>query len=97
MSGRMPLHAKLMYASSSIGGEALTQSRNVLLVYFYVEATGVLSGLAVGAILTVARLLETFDDGLIGFWSDRTESRWGPRPALPVALRSGRIRPFRLL
>jgi GPH family glycoside/pentoside/hexuronide:cation symporter len=75
----MPLRAKLMYASSSIGGEALTQSRNVLLFYFYVEATNVLSGLAVGAILTIARLLETFDDGIIGFWSDRTASRWGRR------------------
>jgi GPH family glycoside/pentoside/hexuronide:cation symporter len=75
----MPLHAKLMYASSSIGGEALTQSRNALLVYFYVEATDVLSAFAVGAILTVARLLETADDGLIGFWSDRTHSRFGRR------------------
>ena len=79
MGARMPLHAKLMYASSSIGGEALTQSRNVLLVYFYVEATDVLSAFAVGAILTLARLLETVDDGLIGFWSDRTNSRFGRR------------------
>jgi len=79
MSGRMALHAKLMYASSSIGGEALTQSRNVLLAYFYVDASSLLSGFAFGAILTVARLLETVDDGLIGFWSDRTQSRFGRR------------------
>ena len=79
MSGRMPLHAKLMYASSSIGGEALTQARTVLLFDFYVHATDLLSGFAVGAILTAARLLETFDDGLIGFWSDRTQSRFGRR------------------
>lgn len=86
MSGRMPLHARVMYASSSIGGEALTQSRNVLLVYFYVEATDVLSAFAVGAILTVARLLETVDDGLIGFWSDRTQSRFGRRiPFIVIA------------
>ncbi len=79
MSGRMPLRAKLMYASSSIGGEALTQSRGLFLIYFYVEATDVLSGFAVGVILTCARLLETVDDGLIGFWSDRTQSRFGRR------------------
>jgi len=79
MTGRMPLRAKLMYASSSFGGEALTQSRGLFLVYFYSEASGVLSAFAVGVILTVARLLETVDDGLIGFWSDRTESRWGRR------------------
>jgi GPH family glycoside/pentoside/hexuronide:cation symporter len=29
--------------------------------------------------LTAARLLETVDDGLIGFWSDRTDSRFGRR------------------
>jgi GPH family glycoside/pentoside/hexuronide:cation symporter len=79
MSGRMPLRAKLMYASSSFGGEALTQSRGLFLIYFYSEATGVLSAFAVGVILTCARLLETVDDGLIGFWSDRTNSRLGRR------------------
>jgi GPH family glycoside/pentoside/hexuronide:cation symporter len=68
-----------MYASSSLGGEALTQSRSLWLLYFYTEANDFLSPLAVGAILTVARLVETVDDGLIGFWSDRTRSRLGRR------------------
>jgi glycoside/pentoside/hexuronide:cation symporter, GPH family len=75
----MPLRAKLMYASSSFGGEALTQSRNALLIYFYSEASGVLNAFTVGVILAVARLLETVDDGLVGFWSDRTTSRFGRR------------------
>jgi GPH family glycoside/pentoside/hexuronide:cation symporter len=86
MSGRLPLRSKLMYASSSFGGEALTQSRGLFLVYFYSEANDYLSAFAVGAILTVARLLETVDDGLIGFWSDRTQSRLGRRiPFILVA------------
>ena len=76
---RLPLRAKLLYASSSLGGEALTQSRSLWLLYFYTEANDFLSPLAVGAILTVARLVETVDDGLIGFWSDRTRSRLGRR------------------
>ena len=79
MQDRLPLRAKLMYASSSFGGEALTQSRSLFLVYFYTEANDYLSAVAVGAILTLARLLETVDDGLIGFWSDRTRSRFGRR------------------
>lgn len=79
MSGRMPLHAKLMYASSSIGGEALTQSRGIFLLYFYTEASDLLSVGTVGLIIGLARILETVDDGLIGFWSDRTESRFGRR------------------
>jgi glycoside/pentoside/hexuronide:cation symporter, GPH family len=68
-----------MYASSSFGGEALTQSRSLWLLYFYTEATDLLTPLAVGAVLTVARLIETVDDGLIGYWSDRTRSRLGRR------------------
>jgi glycoside/pentoside/hexuronide:cation symporter, GPH family len=76
---RLPLRAKLQYASASLGGEALTQSRSLWLLYFYSEANDYLSPLAVGAILTVARLIETVDDGLIGFWSDRTRSRLGRR------------------
>lgn len=79
MPGRLPLRAKLQYASASLGGEALTQSRSLWLLYFYTEANDFLSPLAVGAILTVARLVETVDDGLIGFWSDRTRSRLGRR------------------
>jgi GPH family glycoside/pentoside/hexuronide:cation symporter len=79
MSGRLPLRAKLMYASSSLGGEALTQSRSLWLLYFYSEANDFLSPFAVGAILTVARLVETVDDGLVGYWSDRTRSRLGRR------------------
>jgi GPH family glycoside/pentoside/hexuronide:cation symporter len=75
----MPLRARLLYASSSFGGEALTQSRGALLVYFYSEASGVLSAFTVGVILAVARLLETVDDGLVGYWSDRTTSRLGRR------------------
>lgn len=79
MAGRMTLRAKLMYASSSFGGEALTQSRGIFLLYFYTEASDLLSVAAVGLILGFARLLETVDDGLIGFWSDRTQSRFGRR------------------
>lgn len=79
MSGLLPPRAKLLYASASFGGEALTQSRSLWLLYFYTEANDYLSPFAVGAILTVARLLESVDDGLIGFWSDRTRSRLGRR------------------
>jgi len=86
MDGALPLRAKLLYASSSFGGEALTQSRGLFLVYFYSEAIDVLSAFTVGVILTVARLLETVDDGLIGYWSDRFSSRLGRRiPFILVA------------
>lgn len=79
MPGRLPLRAQVLYASSSFGGEALTQSRSLWLLYFYTEANDFLTPFAVGAILTAARLVETVDDGLIGFWSDRTHTRLGRR------------------
>ena len=79
MPGRLPLRSQVLYASSSFGGEALTQSRSLWLLYFYTEANDFLTPFAVGAILTVARLVETVDDGLVGFWSDRTRSRLGRR------------------
>lgn len=84
MTRTLPLRSKLMYASSSMGGEALTQSRGLWLLYFYTEATDLLSIFAVGAIITVARLIETVDDGLVGYWSDRFDSRLGRR--LPFVL-----------
>ena len=84
MTRSLPLRSKLMYASSSMGGEALTQSRSLWLLYFYTEATDLLSPFTVGVILTVARLVETVDDGLVGYWSDRVNSRLGRR--LPFIL-----------
>jgi GPH family glycoside/pentoside/hexuronide:cation symporter len=80
----LPQRARLLYASASLGGEALTQSRNLWLVYFYAppedaDLVQLLSPLAVGAILTLVRLAESLDDVLIGWWSDRTESRLGRR------------------
>ncbi|MCS7006530.1 MAG: MFS transporter [Thermoleophilia bacterium] len=79
MSRPLPLRSKLLYASASFGGEALTQSRSLWLLYFYTEATDLLTPFAVGAVLTVARLVESLDDGLVGYWSDRTRSRLGRR------------------
>jgi GPH family glycoside/pentoside/hexuronide:cation symporter len=68
-----------MYASSSFGGEALGQSRTLWLLYFYTEATDLLSPLVVGVVLTVGRLLQPVEDGLVGYWSDRFDSRLGRR------------------
>ena len=85
----LPLRARLAYASSSLGTEALGQSRGLWLVYFYAppEDSGrealVPLGL-IGVILFAARLVETFDDALVGYLSDRTSSRLGRR--LPYVL-----------
>ena len=86
---RLPRRAKLLYASSSLGGEALSQSRGLWLLYYYAppndsELESLLPLALVGALLTAGRLVESIDDALIGYWSDRTRSRLGRR--LPFIL-----------
>lgn len=84
MGEPLPLRTKLLYASSSVGGEALGQSRGVWLVYYYAppadaDIPELLSPGIVAGLLLAARIIGSLDDLLIGWWSDRTESRWGRR------------------
>ena len=86
----LPLRGKLLYAGSSLGSEALAQSRGLWLVYYYAppddaDLERLLPTLLVGVLLFAGRLVEAFDDALIGFWSDRTRSRWGRRIPFIVA------------
>jgi glycoside/pentoside/hexuronide:cation symporter, GPH family len=85
----LPLHTRALYASSSLGGEALSQSRGLWLLYYYAppedaELETLLPLGVAGAVLFAARLAESLDDALIGYWSDRTRSRLGRR--LPFVL-----------
>src|SRR5919197_444232 len=86
---RLPLRSRLLYASSSLGGEALTQSRSQWLLYFYAPPSSAQLerllplGLA-GPLMTAGRLIQAFEDPLVGWWSDRTHSRLGRR--LPFVL-----------
>jgi len=80
----LSLRAKLAYASSSLGGEALGQSRGAWLVYYYAppadaDIPELLAPGIVAGILLAGRVIGSLDDVLIGFWSDRTRSRWGRR------------------
>ena len=80
----LPLRNKVLFAAGGVGGEALTQSRNVWLVYFYAPPEGadgeaLLKLTTVSLLLFAGRFIEAFDDVLIGYWSDRTSSRWGRR------------------
>lgn len=81
---RLPLRARVLYASSSLGGEAVAQSRALWLLFLYTDELGLDSAL-VGALLFAGRLLEAFDDPLVAYWSDRTRSRWGRRIPFVVA------------
>jgi GPH family glycoside/pentoside/hexuronide:cation symporter len=74
----------MLYASDSLGGEALTESRGLWLLYYYAPPSDakisplLALGLA-GAVLTAVPLVCALADPLVGYWSDRTSSRHGRR------------------
>ena len=80
----LPLLNRLLYASGSLGGNVLSRSRDLWLIFFYAppgdaDIAERVPILFLGALLTAARILESLDDPIIGWWSDRTRSRWGRR------------------
>jgi GPH family glycoside/pentoside/hexuronide:cation symporter len=80
----LPRFNRLVYASGSFGGNVISRSKNLWLIYFYAgSATADVEKrvpiLLIGILFMLARLIEALDDPLIGWWSDRTRSRWGRR------------------
>jgi GPH family glycoside/pentoside/hexuronide:cation symporter len=81
----LPRRNMLLYASGSFAGNVIGRSKDLWLIFFFAppaDETDIVrrtSIVAVGAVLLVARLIESIDDPLIGYWSDRTTSRWGRR------------------
>ncbi len=80
----LPLLNRLLYASGSFGGNLLSRTKDLWLIYFYAPPADAdvaerVPILLLGALLTATRIVEALDDPLIGWWSDRTRSRWGRR------------------
>jgi GPH family glycoside/pentoside/hexuronide:cation symporter len=78
------LRSRVLYAASSLGSEALGQARGLWLLYYYAPPADAdieqqLPRALVVALLVAARLVDSADDALVGFWSDRTNTRWGRR------------------
>ncbi|MEK6619962.1 MAG: MFS transporter, partial [Chloroflexota bacterium] len=84
MPSRLPVADRVLYGLGSLGNATLFWSLGAWLIYFYApppdRGLPVLLPLAVVGILRgVGQAIEAFDDPLIGWWSDRTRSRWGRR------------------
>lgn len=84
MMARLPRSTRLLYASAAVGGNAIGRSKDLWLLYFFAPPADAdisprAPTLAVGGVLFAIRFIEAFDDPLIGWWSDRTRSRWGRR------------------
>ncbi len=92
---RLPLINKVLLASDHIGLQAIQYFRQTWIVFFLVPNTGegvarvpdvTVLGLTIDArvfatwvLIFIGRLIDAFTDPLIGWWSDRTQSRWGRR------------------
>jgi GPH family glycoside/pentoside/hexuronide:cation symporter len=80
----LPLRTKLLYGTSRVGSEALGRSQGLWLLYYYAPPSDahlptLLPSLAVGALLTVGGIVGALDEAIVGYFSDRTRSRWGRR------------------
>lgn len=82
--GNLSRRGRLLYPVGYLGVESLTQARNVWLLYCYAppadaDRDALLRISTVSIILFAGKLIEAFDDTLIGWWSDRSSSRLGRR------------------
>jgi GPH family glycoside/pentoside/hexuronide:cation symporter len=86
---RMPAWSRIVFAVGSTSGNIIGRTRDLWLLFFYVgDGTTEHRGSATGviAVLVLVRLIEAFNDPLIGHLSDRTRSRLGRR--IPYVLAS---------
>jgi GPH family glycoside/pentoside/hexuronide:cation symporter len=80
----LPLANKLLYASGSLGANITFQALATWLIYFYAppddaDNSPLVPIALVGVVLVIGRIIEALDDPFIGYWSDRTRTRWGRR------------------
>ena len=95
MASRLPVVNKLLYTADLVGTQAMAQSRHLWLLFFLAPPVdeGTASAVPavsvgpldidprvfIGIVLTAGRVIEAIDDPIVGWWSDRTRSRWGRR------------------
>ena len=94
MAVRLPLLNKMLFASDHVGLQAISYFRQSWMLFFLVPPVGegmarvpdvsllgfdVDARVFAGFLIFAGRFIDAFTDPLIGWWSDRTQSRWGRR------------------
>jgi GPH family glycoside/pentoside/hexuronide:cation symporter len=75
----------MVYASGSIAGNVLSRSTALWLFFLFAPPSDetdlptLVPRVALGFMIVGITLIDSVDDPLIGFWSDRTQTRWGRR------------------
>lgn len=77
-SARLSRRTKLAYGVGEVARAVIQNIRVVFLLYFLTNVAGLNAALA-GAVLLIGRLWDGLNDPLVGWLSDRTQSRFGRR------------------
>ncbi|MCH6560967.1 MAG: MFS transporter [Myxococcales bacterium] len=88
---RLPLTTVIVYGLPTLGMGCMVL---ILMLFFLKYTTDVLliAPASMGLIFGLSRIWDAISDPLVGYWSDRTRSRWGRRrpwmllSSLPIAL-----------
>ena len=75
---KLPLRTKFVYGIGDWGTSAATTARNLFWLFFIVSVVGLRAEIA-GVIILIGRVWDSFNDPLVGFISDRVNTRWGRR------------------
>jgi len=75
---KLPVITKVSYAMGDLGANMVCQSVALYYLYFLTDVTFMRASLA-GISLMLVRCVDAFSDPLIGYFSDRTRTRWGRR------------------
>lgn len=81
----IPRLNRMVYASGSIAGNVLSRSTALWLFFLFAPPSDetdlptLVPRVVLGFMIVGITLIDSVDDPLIGFWSDRTQTRWGRR------------------
>jgi len=87
----LPRQTKISYGMGDFGNNIVWQMLSIWLAIFYTDVFG-LHATHVGTMYLLVRIFDAVTDPLVGYWVDRTRTRWGScRPfimlgAFPLAL-----------
>ena len=87
----LSIKEKLAYGVGDSAANFVFQTQITFLMFFYTNVFGIAAGTA-GTILLVSRIVDAFNDPIVGALADRTNTRWGRyRPwvlwtAIPMAV-----------
>lgn len=80
----IPRRNRIIYASASFGGNLLSRTGQLWLIFYYAPPKDagmptIVPRATLGIILIIIGVAGAMGESLIGYWSDRTSTRWGRR------------------